>query len=647
MSWAEAKWTVDSLLQKIGQAPNNMRSFIAYSLSATSIGLKFQEPADSYDANNNLICSVGGVMIRMSDTGYPTKPSEGTLVVNNTNLGAYINTPFTVSGLTKGKKYYFSAFPYSVQGVYNLSSNAANRADATPAAGEIANVTISIDDDSAFSSVVVTCVDETESASTQSATLTKTKKTASFVVPIGHTYHIEYGAEDGYSKPDNTTPKVSVAGTTSNYTATYYYFTATIAVTYPAGATCTCECGSTKYTAPNTSGSHTFQVHNVGTWTVKAVSGSDTDSTSVSITSSGQSRSVELSFAKIYGISRDITATSPAWARTDSAIGKAATATVGTTAGRSDFDNCYPWSGISRETLSTGDVMVKIPKFWYRRYRNGNVEYLKIADNATSGFTLHPAFNHGGVAKDYLYVGAYKTSSDDKSASGVTPWTGRKREITRSGAKEKGTGWGILDIAALSAIQMLILVEFANNNVQSVIGRGYCDSNPTGFAIITGTCNNVSGLTGRPAGTDGEVDVVWRGIEGLWGNVWEWVDGVNCNNGTYYVCNDPSKYADDTTTNYTALSFKGSTTWTGKSYITQEGLDTGSNPHVMLPSAAGSGSETTYECDTCGCSTEWRVFQHGGSWEEGSGCGLFTALLNQPSSAAYSSFGSRLLYIPS
>ena len=127
----------------------------------------------------------------MSDTGYPTKPSEGTLVVDNTNLGAYVSEPFTVSGLTKGKKYYFSAFPYSVQGVYNLSSNAANRADATPAAGEIANVTIDIDDDSAFSSVVVTCVDETESASTQSATLTKTKKTASFVVPIGHTYHIK------------------------------------------------------------------------------------------------------------------------------------------------------------------------------------------------------------------------------------------------------------------------------------------------------------------------------------------------------------------------------------------------------------------------------------------------------------------------
>lgn len=644
MSWAEAKWTVDSLLQKIGQAPNNMRSFIAYSLSATSIGLKFQEPADSYDANNNLICSVGGVMIRMSDTGYPTKPSEGTLVVNNTNLGAYVNTPFTVSGLTKGKKYYFSAFPYSVQGVYNLSSNAANRADATPAAGEIANVTISIDDDSAFSSVVVTCVDETESASTQSATLTKTKKTASFVVPIGHTYHIEYGAEDGYSKPDNTTPKVSVAGTTSNYTATYYYFTATIAVTYPAGATCTCECGSTKYTAPNTSGSHTFQVHNVGTWTVKAVSGSDTDSKSVSITSSGQSRSVELSFVKIYGISRDITATSPAWARTDSAVGKTAKATVGTTAGSSDFNNCYPWSGIVRETLSTGDVMVKIPKFWYRRYRSGNVEYIKIADKPTAGFSVHPLFNHAGKECDHAYIGAYKTSSNNKSVSGASPQVSQTRAQFRSNAKSKGAGWSLIDIAALSAVQMLMLVEFADNNVQSKIGRGYCDGDSG--SLKTGSCNSIPNLTGRPSGTDGKVDVVWRGIEGLWGNVWEWVDGVNWNNGSYYVCNDPSKYADDTANNYAKLSYTGATNWSS-SYITEEGLDSGNNPHVMLPAAAGSGSESTYMCDGCWSSTGWRVFRHGGRWASGSVCGLFAAALDNASSSSTANVGSRLLYIPS
>ena len=147
-------------------------------------------------------------------------------------------------------------------------------------------------------------------------------------------------------------------------------------------------------------------------------------------------------------------------------------------------------------------------------------------------------------------------------------------------------------------------------------------------------------------GTDGKVDVVWRGIECLWGNVWELVDGVNWNNGTYYVCNDPSKYADDTATNYTKLSFTGATNWSS-SYISAEGLDTGNNPHVMLPSAAGSGSETTYQCDGCWSSTGWRVFRHGGDWISGSLDGLFPAAMTADSSTSGASTGSRLLYIPS
>ena len=382
----------------------------------------------------------------------------------------------------------------------------------------------------------------------------------------------------------------------------------------------------------------------IGTYTVTATNGTDTKSKQVTIELEGQSKSVELQFINIYGISRDITNSSPVWARTDKAVGMTATATVGTVAGSSDFDNCYPWSGIARETLSTGDVMVKIPKFYFQRYREGNIEHIRIANKATSGFTLHPLFNHGGVESEYAYIGAYKTSSSNKSVSGASPQVNQTRATMRSNAKAKGIGWGIIDIAALSAIQMLILVEFANNDVQSVIGRGHCDNNRR--ALNTGTCDDVSGLTGRPVGTDGEVDVVWRGIEGFWGNAWERVDGVNLSNGTYYICNDPSKYADDTTMNYTALSFRAVTNWSS-SYITQEGLDTGGNPHVMLPSAAGNGSATTYECDACWSSTDQRVFQRGGSWGPGSVCGLFTADLSDNSSASYANIGSRLLYIPS
>lgn len=59
-----------------------------------------------------------------------------------------------------------------------------NRASGTPADGEVANVTTNIDDASAFNSVTVTCVDETDPNATQTATLTPTVRSASFTVPI-------------------------------------------------------------------------------------------------------------------------------------------------------------------------------------------------------------------------------------------------------------------------------------------------------------------------------------------------------------------------------------------------------------------------------------------------------------------------------
>ena len=417
---------------------------------------------------------------------------------------------------------------------------------------------------------------------------------------------------------------------------------ATLTVTAPAGCTVTVsKDGKSKTKVAGTDGVAVFKGLETGTWTVTITDGTDTSTDTVDLLAE---YTKEMSFAKIYGISRDVTASSPVWARTDDAVGKSATASVGTVSGRSDFDNCYPWSGIHRETLSTGDVMVKIPKFWFRRYRDGNVEHIKIADKATTGFTLHPAFNHAGVEKDCLYVGAYKTSSNNKSVSGASPQANQTRATMRSNAKNKGTGWSLIDISAMSSIQMLMLVEFADNNMQSKIGRGYCDGNSA--AIKTGTCDSVLNLTGRPAGTDGKVDVVWRGIEGFWGNVWEWVDGLNVNNGTYYVCNDISKYADDTATNYEKLSYTAATNWSN-SYITEEGLDTGNNPHVMLPSAAGSGSETTYQCDGCISSTGWVTFKRGAAWPSGSVAGLFAIDLGYSSTSTGAGAGSRLLYIPS
>lgn len=83
---------------------------------------------------------------------------------------------------------------------------------------------------------------------------------------------------------------------TADYSLTMAYFSATIAVTWPAGSTCTCANGSTVLTAPDTSGSYTFTVTNTGTWTVSCTNGTENASTTVSITADGQSATAKLAY---------------------------------------------------------------------------------------------------------------------------------------------------------------------------------------------------------------------------------------------------------------------------------------------------------------------------------------------------------------
>ena len=98
-------------------------------------------------------------------------------------------------------------------------------------------------------------------------------------------------------------------------------FTATIKVTYPSGSTCTATNGSTKFTAPNTSGTWTCVVPNTGEWTIKSAKGSQSASKTVSITTDGQSASVTLTY-KYYIVNAGGTANyTGGWTRAGNASG--------------------------------------------------------------------------------------------------------------------------------------------------------------------------------------------------------------------------------------------------------------------------------------------------------------------------------------
>ena len=413
-----------------------------------------------------------------------------------------------------------------------------------------------------------------------------------------------------------------------------------IHVTIGESSTITATCGETVLAETGTD--VTFYLPSYGEWTVRATNGTDETVEHVSAWSVGVTE-LDMAYGVVMGIKRGTSSSATGWTRTDAAVGKTATATVGASAGHSDFDTMPIYKDVERVTLDTTDIMVKIPKFYYRRYVEGGYEYIKICDKPKEGFELHPAFDRESGERDYILVGAYKTTAGHFSKSGLAPLTNITRAAFRSNARAKGTGWGIIDLAAVSAIQMLILVEFADNNVQSVIGAGWSKSSHTG-AKATGSTDSLTYPTGRPSGSSDDVDVIWRGIEGFWGNVWEWTDGMNFNGGAYYVSNDETAYADDTSNGYAALSFTGATNWS-QSYITNEGCDA-NNPWAMLPSAAGSGSGSTYYADGIWSSTGWRVFKRGGRWNDAGFAGLFASYVFDASSAAYASGGSRLLFLP-
>lgn len=274
-------------------------------------------------------------------------------------------------------------------------------------------------------------------------------------------------------------------------------------------------------------------------------------------------------------------------------------------------------------------TVVFIPEYYFRIIDDAanKKRYFYIADKAKSGFTKHP-----GSGK---YVGRYNTISGHYSKTGAAPLVNLTRASARSGARGKGSKWSEYDFASWCAVWLLYLVEFSDWDSQSKIGRGYVDGNSS--AISSGGTDSMTYHTGRAAGTNGKTAVQYRHIENPYGNVFEFIDGINFSDGTVYVCLNPASYADDTAANYTNIGSKIQS----DGYITAIGV-AAAMPWAFFPTGVG-GSETTYIPDYVYYSSGWRVLFVGGNWNNGGNAGLFYFNANNTSSNTNSNVGARLL----
>ena len=350
---------------------------------------------------------------------------------------------------------------------------------------------------------------------------------------------------------------------------------------------------------------------------------------------------------KIYTVRKQISSSSSALERLNDNVGLVANATHDGSAVVNDFDNIYPWSDIISYNYDTkgqritafygdptfdfsgnnGQVLTRIPKFWYKIWKDGGYYYYSIADNKVDGYIESQQFS----------VGRYTVSGSSSgvfSRSGQAPFVNYNITNARTYARNVGDRFGILDYH-IFLISLLYIVEYADYNSQNKLGKGNINNTA---ALTSGGCDSL-GMKSGCLVNDSKHSVIYRGIEDIYGNIWQFIDGLNIKDHIAYVSYNSSDYAvDKFDGSYKQVGYTLSNT---NGWVKELGYDN-NNPLVGLATVIG-GSENTYITDNYWQGSGNRIARFGGNWDRGTYCGYWSWYLDIGSSWANANSGSRLI----
>lgn len=158
------------------------------------------------------------------------------------------------------------------------------------------------------------------------------------------------------------------------------------------------------------------------------------------------------------------------------------------------------------------------------------------------------------------------------------------------------------------------------------------------MAQITGQCDDL-GMKSGCINNDGYHSMIYRGVENLFANIWQFVDGINIKDRLAYICKDHSQYADNVFADpYKPLAY---TNADANGYAKTLGLDV-DEPFFRFPTEVG-GSTSTYMADYYYQNTGNRVARVGGYFNSGADDGLWCWAFGGDSSVAGWGIGCRVL----
>ena len=227
--------------------------------------------------------------------------------------------------------------------------------------------------------------------------------------------------------------------------------------------------------------------------------------------------------------------------------------------------------------------MEVVPKF--------NVEDI----DADLGTGVHPAFIVNGVEKSEIFVGQYKANVLDGRALSL-PGYDQATSITfdnaRAACTAKGPGWHMMTNWEAAALAHWC-VKNGQPRGNTYYGRHHVSTHEAGRrqdGIAPGTASGTARTLNGSGPASWRHDGTMAGIDGLVGNVWEWIDGMKLVAGKFY-------FPDD---NYYA---QAEASWKDQGVIVAldttvklgvAGTDTLHTSGSVLPWCSGLGRTTAY-----------------------------------------------------
>lgn len=185
--------------------------------------------------------------------------------------------------------------------------------------------------------------------------------------------------------------------------------------------------------------------------------------------------------------------------------------------------------GTSAPITTVGnDVMIKFPKRGLKISTDANnIVTVSITDdpNAESRGFKYYAHSYGSHNNcNNIYVGAYKGyvySNKLYSVSGKTPTTNQNLASFRQKAEARGTSYEQMTFYVHTYIQAIASMKYGRLDLKNALGHGYSKAS----AVVATGGTNTSGMEyGSPTVYTSRLKCL--GIEDLWGNIYEYREGL-------------------------------------------------------------------------------------------------------------------------